>query len=456
MRRAALTTVAGAAILAATMGLAGMAAPALAQDVGPDMDQDMAEDGARSAEAHPGPPPCIVPIATNEDGSPGPVTTDGLAAGYSCFEDRLLAGYAQSKHALAGLLSEWERTSETPFIYDDVGDRYLVVYANDLAIGEEETLWLDRNRPVGATLGVASFSLGAQNEMIPEPLLIYEKLVQGYQFGRGNWRQTEIAPDGGLIGVTKGPGADRLAVCQDCAARSADRLYLALLNDGVMPPDAPEPSDPIVDNELGGPDSSDDGMGLDLPSDDELQGLDGGMDDGIPGAETFDPNPGVQSQDLDPLAPADSLDPLAPADSLDPLAPQDDAQGELDPLGEEGMGDDGLDPLAPLEESDAGTGETGMGETDMAATAPETSAPDDASATGAFEDGDVGEDAMAEASGAAESADLNRADTDDGTRPVGDTALDRALLDAEDPLLPVPPVTTVDLPPFLEEPGERL
>jgi hypothetical protein len=449
MAKAAITTAAGAAILAAAAALTWTAlpAPVMAQDMVTDMADDM----------HEGPPPCIVPTAMNEDGTAGAITAEGLATGYNCFEDRLLAGYAQSKHALAGLLSEWERTSETPFIYDAVGERYLVVYANDLAIGEEETLWLDRDRPVGATLGIASFSLGPENQMIPEPLLIYEKLVQGYQFGRGNWRQTMIAPDGGLIGVTKGPGADQLTVCQDCAARSADRVYLALLNDGVMPPDAPEESAPIVENELGGPGSSaDDGAsGLDLPSDEELQGL-GGDDGGIPGADTFDPNPGVESQELaplDPLAPADSLDPLAPLEPLDdglsePDSPAAAMQEEdpLDPLAplEAESDDGGLDPLAPLEESDAGTGPT-----DTAAASPANTGP-------AVEMGS--EDAMAEPSGAAATADLDGTgpDADTGMRPGNDSPLDRALRDASDPLLAVPPVTTVDLPPFLEEPGERL
>lgn len=448
MAKAAFTKAAGAAILAAMTAAAGMSAKAVAQE--------------SMEEAASGPPPCIVPMSIGDEGEPGRVTGEGLARGYACFEDRLLAGYAQSKHALAGLLSDWERTSEAPFIYDEVGERYLVVYANDLAIGEEETLWLDRNWPVGATLGIASFSLGAENQMIAEPLLIYEKLVQGYQFGRGNWRQTKIAPDGALMGVTKGPGADQLTVCQDCAARSADRLYLALLNDGVMPPDAPEPSAPIVENELGGPASDNsDGSALDIPSDAELEGLDG-LDAGIPGAETFDPNPGVQSQELqplDPLAPAQSLDPLDPLAPLDnaPPAPETpeaaledgDTLDPLDPLGSESADDGSLDPLLPLEESDAGS----EGQ-DMAA-APPTGAPADTVGTGP----DTGsEDVMAEPSGAAASADLagTERDSPTGLRPGSDSPLDQALQDATDPLLPVPPVTTVDLPPFLEEPGERL
>lgn len=184
-----------------------------------------------------------------EGGTSSAPSPEALDDAYDCFEEQLLAGYAKSKHVLARVFGDWDRSTYAPFQYDEIGSRYLVVYGNDRAVGEESTLWLDRDLPVGGTVAAAGFSISEDGKLIAEPLMIYEKMTQGYTFGRGNWRQTMIGPDGAIIGVTKGPGADALTVCQDCAAPSADRVYLALLNDGMMPANAPEPSAPITDNE---------------------------------------------------------------------------------------------------------------------------------------------------------------------------------------------------------------
>jgi len=230
-----------------------------------------------------------------------------------------------------------------------------------------------------------------------------------------------IAPDGDIIGVTNGPGADNLTVCQDCAAGSADRLYLAMLNDGVMPADAPEASAPITDNELGGSSTGetlDPGAILDPltpPS----------QDNGIPESQTFDPNATLNpSTPLEPLAPLDSPSPLDPLAPLEPLSPLDPAPtSSLEPSQDTAS----LEPLPELEQP--------MQDTNAAMTTEDPDA--------------IGEDTSQD------NSDIASTGLDTGNQGVL-TGLSLELSDANDPLLNIPSVDFTDPPPFLEPAGGNL
>jgi hypothetical protein len=374
------------------------------------------------------PPPCIVAPTKAEDGSPAATPgKEQLEAAYNCFEERLLAGYAQSKHIIAKTFGNWERASDYPFIYDQVGDQYLVVYGNDRAVGEEKTVWMDRDMPIGAMVVAAGFTIDDQGVLSAAPAMIYEKMVNGYTIARGNWRQTMIAPDGDIIGVTNGPGADNLTICQDCAGRSADRLYLAMLNDGVMPADAPEASAPITDNELGGSSTGetlDPGAVLDPltpPS----------QDNGIPQSETFDPNA--------TLNPAPSLDPLAP---LDPLTPLDSSPAPLDPLAP-------LEPLPPSDPASTSSLDTTPQDTASLEPLPELEPSMNEAPTASDDSESMGEDTSQD------NSDIASTGLDTGNQRVL-TGLSLELSDANDPLLNIPSVDFTDPPPFLEPAGGNL
>ncbi|MDF1749610.1 MAG: hypothetical protein P1V34_12135 [Alphaproteobacteria bacterium] len=364
-------------------------------------------------------PRCVLAPTLLEDGSPAARPgKEQLEAAYECFEPRLLEGYAHSKHIIARIFGSWERASDYPFIYDQIGDQYLVVYGNERAVGEQTTVWLDRKLPIGATVVAAGFKVDEQGVLSAAPAMIYEKMLNGYTLARGNWRQTQIAPDGDIIGVTNGPGADNLTVCADCAARSADRLYLAMLNDGVMPADAPEASPPITENELGGGsptgETLDPGALLDPltpPS----------QDNGIPRAETFDPNATLNPSPLAPLDPSTPLDPLAP---LDPLSPLDPAPtSSLEPMQDTAS----LEPLPEQEQ------EQSMKE---------------------LSDTEQNADSMGEAP-SQDNSDIASNGMATGNQDVL-TGLSLELSNANDPLLNIPSIEFADPPPFLEPAGERL
>jgi hypothetical protein len=355
-----------------------------------------------------------------EDGSPAASPgKEQLEAAYDCFEPRLLNGYAQSKHIVAQTFGDWERASDYPFIYDQVGDQYLVVYGNDRAVGEEKTVWLDRNLPIGAIVVAAGFKVDDQGVLSAAPAMIYEKMLNGYTVARGNWRQTMIAANGDLIGVTKGPGADNLTICADCAARSADRLYLAMLNDGVMPPDAPEASPPITDNELGG---APNGETLD-PSAILDPLTPPSQNEGITEPQQYDPNATLDpSTPLNPLSPLDPETPLTPLEPLDPLAPLQDpaSTSSLDTPSNTAS----LEPLPDLDQPTMKDG------SEQAADA-------------------VGEDRYQDN---ADIASNGSATAEQGVL----SGLSLELSDANDPLLSIPNVEFADPPPFLEEEGGSL
>lgn len=369
--------------------------------------------GLASASAQAEDRACMVPHKTMEDGSTALDMSKGaLESAYDCFAPQLLAGYAQSKHILARKFGDWERASDAPFMYDPVGNRYLAVYGNERAIGEEETLWLDRNLPVGAIVAAAGFTVDDTGKLAAAPLLIYEKMNKGYDFGRGNWRQTLIAEDGQIMGVTKGPGAEALTLCKDCGARAADRVYLAMLNDGVVPADAPEAGPPITDNELGGADTGGDVL---APPQSELPMAPLAPLDPLapspdaPASQSLDPNATLAP--LDPNAPLDPLAPLTPAPTLDPNAP--------------------LDPLAPdqtsaLPSADESS-DTAMVDPSLSSpsgTAAEALAPDTSSDPDVAKPGDIVE------------------------TPLNGLAME--LDEARDPLLSVPNFDAATPPPALE------
>lgn len=405
-----------------TAGLAAFATlPATAQDM---------EEG--------GPPACYLPESEQEDGTVArSPTPDALEDAYDCLEGWLLDSYAQSKHVVPALIEDWERASYAPFKMEQIADRYLVIYGNERAVGEEETVWLDRDMPIGAIVAAAGFTIDGEGRAIPAPLFIYEKMSNGYLFGRGNWRQTLIEPDGTIAAVTKGPGAEQLTACADCGARAADRMYLALLNDGRVPADAPEAGPPITDNELdAGGETLDPGALLAPPPSDAP--LDPLSPSEPPASQSLDPNATLQP--LDPLAPLDPGTPLDPNQPVDPLL---DPNAPLDPLA----------PLDPNETSDASP----MLEPDTALDpAPdsmeeETAMIDPAlsDSTGSAED-DLGRDSMGEEDMTASVPTDPQADIQ--VQDLSGLALE--LEQADDPLLLVPNIAITDPPPPLEPADE--
>lgn len=161
---------------------------------------------------------------------------------FSCIEPFLIEAYAGSGHALAGLWPQWERLDGPPFLVRDAfGLRWLAAFGNRRALGEAPfEPFLDREFLVGATLALPSFTVDEDGTVIPDALYLVEKMPRGFSGPYGNWRFTEIPPEGGADAVMASRGgadAPEPVICADCTARGLDAVYLTLTRAGTAPAD---------------------------------------------------------------------------------------------------------------------------------------------------------------------------------------------------------------------------
>ena len=134
--------------------------------------------------------------------------------------------YALSGGRLAAAYQGWGRYNSAPYLSVTHGQRYVNIYGNRLA--RDYGRFEDAGRlPVGAVIAKDSIAITADGEAFPGPLFIMEKMPEGFSNASGDWRYTMIMPDGSLLGVTKGEGAERVEFCIGChlAREGYDHLY---------------------------------------------------------------------------------------------------------------------------------------------------------------------------------------------------------------------------------------
>ena len=134
--------------------------------------------------------------------------------------------YALSGAPIAAAYQGWRRYNSAPYLSVTHGQRYVNNYANRLA--RDYGRFEDAGRmPVGAVIAKDSIAITAGGEAFPGPLFVMEKMAQGFSYASGDWRYTMIMPDGSLLGVTKGEGAQRVEFCIGChlAREAYDHLY---------------------------------------------------------------------------------------------------------------------------------------------------------------------------------------------------------------------------------------
>ena len=134
--------------------------------------------------------------------------------------------YALSGGRLAASYQGWRRYNSAPYLSVTHGQRYVNNYANRLA--RDYGRFEDAGRlPVGAVIAKDSIAITAAGEVFPGPLFIMEKMPEGFSNASGDWRYTMVMPDGSLLGITKGEGAERVEFCIGChlARERYDHLY---------------------------------------------------------------------------------------------------------------------------------------------------------------------------------------------------------------------------------------
>jgi len=153
---------------------------------------------------------------------------DKAEAIYHRMLKRLRAAYALSGERTAGAYARWQRFNLAPYESEQHGGRYLNNYGNTAsrAYGRFESAGI---LPPGAIIAKDSFSVNKDGQVMPGPLFIMEKMAPGFDAKSGDWRYSQIMPDGSILGISKGPGGENMEFCADCHARVTRQDHLFFL-----------------------------------------------------------------------------------------------------------------------------------------------------------------------------------------------------------------------------------
>ena len=145
---------------------------------------------------------------------------------YRQLVDELVAGYAPADHPAARDYRNWRRFNSAPYLSATHGNLYINNYVNEAgrAYGRFENAGI---LPVGTIIAKDSFVVERNGEARPGPLFIMEKMPKGFNYVSGDWRYTQIMPDGVFFGETLGEDAERVAFCIGChlAVEQQDHLF---------------------------------------------------------------------------------------------------------------------------------------------------------------------------------------------------------------------------------------
>lgn len=157
---------------------------------------------------------------------PKPLDSERAAEIYAIAQPSMRSGYPLSGSQVARDYQGWRRYNIAPYLSASHGNHYLNNYANERAqaYGEFEAAG---RLPVGAVIAKDSFSVTNSGGILLGPLLIMEKMPQGFNDVSADWKYTLVRPDGTLFGETNGPGSERVEYCIGChlARERYDHLY---------------------------------------------------------------------------------------------------------------------------------------------------------------------------------------------------------------------------------------
>lgn len=158
---------------------------------------------------------------------PANVSADEAESIYRTLSREMGERYALSGIAAAQQYLGWTRYSTAPYRSVTHGRSYLNNYANGVAraYGRYEKAG---TFPVGSVLAKDSFSISKSGETLPGPLFLMEKMEAGFNPESGDWRYSEILPDGSVLGATKGDNAGNVNYCAPChagAGKGRDHVF---------------------------------------------------------------------------------------------------------------------------------------------------------------------------------------------------------------------------------------
>jgi hypothetical protein len=145
---------------------------------------------------------------------------------YQIAAPSLEKGYTMSNHPVAEAYHTWPRFNTAPYLSVTHGNKYINNFANEIAgtYGKFEDA---SEMPVGSVIAKDSFSVTESHEILLGPLFLMEKMPAGFNEVSGNWKYTQIQPDGTVLGETNGEGSDAVRYCIGChaAVEQQDHLF---------------------------------------------------------------------------------------------------------------------------------------------------------------------------------------------------------------------------------------
>ncbi len=158
---------------------------------------------------------------------PARIGDDKAASLYRELIDDMLGLYKLSREPHVDDYTRWPRYVTAPYLTAAHGNRYHTIYARsaERRYGRYEQAG---GMPAGTVVAKDSFSVSSDGRVHPGPLSMMEKLTPGSSPETGDWRFTEIMPDGSVYGSSTGPLKENVAHCVAChrsVATTQDWLY---------------------------------------------------------------------------------------------------------------------------------------------------------------------------------------------------------------------------------------
>lgn len=154
---------------------------------------------------------------------------------YQIIRGALGVGYASSGREKLSNYQELTRHNSAPYVSATHGNLYLNNYTNANArdyekfegagvLPEGSVIYKDS---FTVTEIRQSFSGGVSRQITLGPLFIMRKMEKGFNPVTGDWQYMQIQPDGQLLGMTRGEGAQYVEYCIGChlAREEYDHLY---------------------------------------------------------------------------------------------------------------------------------------------------------------------------------------------------------------------------------------
>lgn len=158
---------------------------------------------------------------------PAELNGDRAESVYKAIKRQIRENYALSGDPVALGYQTWRRFNRFPYRSPNHGQRFVNHYANDKAraYGRFEDM---RSLPAGSIVVKDSFVVTEGGQLRTGPLFFMEKMRPGFKSAAGTWRFMMLRPDGSIVGMTGGKGAENVRFCADChrnAGPEQDYLY---------------------------------------------------------------------------------------------------------------------------------------------------------------------------------------------------------------------------------------